>query len=473
MAYRYGNRYEKILLPPSIEEYIDIKDPVRVYDVFVNSLDLRSLGIEIDTQKVGNSEYDPRAMIKLILYGASYGIFPSRKLERAAYHNMSFIWLMGGLKPDHKTISEFRRNYKKALQVIFKKCVQLCIKLELVEGNVLFVDGSKIRANASINKTWTKERCEKYLEKADEYIEQLLNKGEALDKAEEESDSLVKLNEELADREKLKIKVESILKDIKGKEVTSINSTDSECVRVKGRQGTHAGYNGQIVVDDKNGLIVQNDVVNENNDLKQFANQIEQANENLGEKCKVACADAGYADPAELKKMDEQEIEVVVPNRKQACNKAIEPFDKDNFKYNCEQNKYICPEGHELTYRFFKHSRRCFVYKIASPQTCVSCKHFGTCTKDKNGRQISRSENEEIIIKMAQQYKKSPLIYKRRKAKVEHPFGHIKRNLGVQGFLLRGLEGVKSEMALYSTCFNIARLITILGVTVLVEKLTS
>ena len=107
MAYRYGNRLQMELLPQSIEEYVAKDDPVRAYDAFVEALDLNALGIELNPNKVGNTEYNPRAMLKLLVYGYSYGVRSSRKLERETYHNLSFTWLMGGLKPDHKTIAEF------------------------------------------------------------------------------------------------------------------------------------------------------------------------------------------------------------------------------------------------------------------------------------------------------------------------------------------------------------------------------
>ena len=120
MAYRYGNRYQFGLFPQSIEDYVAQADPVRVYDAFVESLEFKDLGIEIDPNQVGNSEYDPKAMLKLFVYGYSYGTKGSRKLERESHHNVSFMWLMGGLKPDHKTIAEFRRNNKEALKKVLK-----------------------------------------------------------------------------------------------------------------------------------------------------------------------------------------------------------------------------------------------------------------------------------------------------------------------------------------------------------------
>ena len=99
MAYRYGNRHQMELLPKSIEEYVKTDDPVRVYDAFVETLNFNELKLHLDPHKVGCPEYYPKAMLKLLLYGYSYGLRSSRKLERAIYHNVSFIWLMGGLKP--------------------------------------------------------------------------------------------------------------------------------------------------------------------------------------------------------------------------------------------------------------------------------------------------------------------------------------------------------------------------------------
>ena len=117
MAYRYGqNRQQMMLFPQSIDQYVPDDHPVRAYDAFVDTLDFKKLGITINTRKVGNSQYDPRAMLKLLLYGYSYGIRSSRKLEREVYNNLSFIWLMKNLKPDHKTIAEFRRKNKPALK---------------------------------------------------------------------------------------------------------------------------------------------------------------------------------------------------------------------------------------------------------------------------------------------------------------------------------------------------------------------
>jgi len=185
MAYRYGNREQMTLLPQSIEEYIPEDHPVRVYDAFVEALDFGALGIELDEQQVGNPEYDPRAMLKLLVYGYSYGVRSSRKLERETHYNLSFVWLMGGLKPDHKTIAEFRRRNRKALKKVLRQCAGVCVKLGLIAGNALFVDGTKVRANAARSQTHDQAYYEALLGEIDGRIERLVEECEAVDESEE------------------------------------------------------------------------------------------------------------------------------------------------------------------------------------------------------------------------------------------------------------------------------------------------
>jgi transposase len=473
MAYRYGERRQKTLFPQSVDEYIPQDAPVRAYDVFVDALDFGKLGIRIEADKVGCPQYDPKVMLKLLVYGYSYGVRSSRKLERETHYNLSFIWLAGGLKPDFKTIAEFRRNNKVALANVLKQCARLCMKLGLIEGNTLFVDGSKVRASASINNSWTEDRCSKRLEKIDTRIAEILSECEQADQGESSNgESLVKMNKELADNEKLRAKVVGILNTLKVEDKKTINSTDPECTKIHGRQGSHAGYNAQTVVDGKHGLIANSDVVNENNDLHQFAGQIEQAIETLEKKPQVACADSGFSDIDELENVDNQGIGVVVPSIRQVSDKECGPFDKSHFQYDPESDSYLCPTGKILRYRRTNRGKECKEY-WADGGICKQCPNFGLCTKCHRGRKVTRMLKEELRQKLERQYERpdSQEIYKLRKQKVELPFGHIKHNLKVGGFLLRGLPGVKAEMSILSSCFNIARMISIIGVSGLIAKL--
>jgi transposase len=473
MAYRYGDRFQLGLFPQSIEDYVAPNDPVRAYDAFVEALDFRTLGIEIDPNQVGNSEYDPKAMLKLFVYGYSYGTKTSRKLERETHHNLSFIWLMGGLKPDHKTIAEFRRKNKEVLKRVLRQCARMCLKLDLIAGNILFVDGAKIRANASRAQTHDQAYYEQLLSEIDGRIEQLVEECEKIDEMEEGQKSWVAMEDELTQKKQLKERVQEALKILKETGREQINLTDSDCALMHSIQGSHASYNVQSVVDDKHGLIVHAEAVSETSDVNQFAQQIDRANEVLEKPCEVACADAGYADTEELQKIDGQQIKVIVPSQRQALHEEEGPFSKSHFRYDREKDCYWCPEGNRLRYDWTDQESGKRFYQITGGKICRGCVHYGECTSAKKGRRITRMVLEEVKERFEAQYEEpgSQEIYNRRKARVELPFGHIKRNLKTDGFLMRGRSGVNAETSLLATCFNLARMITILGVSGLIGKL--
>lgn len=473
MAYRYGDRSQMVLFPPCVEDYVPDNAAVRAYDAMVDALDFKELGLEFDPESVGNPQYDPKAMLKLYVYGTSYGIRSSRKLEREVHYNISFIWLMGQLKPDHKTIAEFRRKNKKAIAKVLKQCARMCIKLGLIEGNTLFVDGSKIRANASLKNRWTVERCEEALKKADERIEKILEECENTDIAEKDRPSLIKLREDLADYQTLKAKVRDILKELKDEDKKERNTTDPDCATMRNRQGAYAGYNAQIVVDGKHSLIVSADAVNDTNDINQFAKQIDQANQVLESPCKTACADSGYSKVEELAKIDQKGIKVVVPSHRQASEIKPCRFDKSNFTFDKDNNRFICPEGYAIIFHHSDKTSRSNEYRMSDPSYCRKCRYHEQCTKNDRGRAIRRLWNEEARLHFENEYSRpeSQDVYKLRQEKVEHPFGHIKRNLKFDSCLIRGLDGANAETSLVATCFNMARMITILGVTGLIQKL--
>jgi len=473
MAIKTGNRYQTTFLPHAIENYVSKDDPVRVYDAFIDALNLDELGLRINRRQVGNSTYDPISMLKLLVYGYSYGWRSSRKLERALHHNMSFIWLMGGLKPDHKTIANFRKNNKKTLKSVMKQCARMCVKLGFIEGNTLFLDGTKVRALASINQTKSLEKWEKQLKKIEHRIETILDECENTDQT--ESGDLVRVNKELAQEEKRKAKIEKALDQMKREDRKKINVTDPDAVNCKGRQGSHAGYNPQVITDEKNGLIVSTDVVNETNDLNQFTNQVEQANDVLGKPCQVACADAGYAKVDNLKKTVDKGIDVIVPSQRQSIHKPKENlFSKEAFTYDGNQNCYTCPEGKILNYSHYDKSKNQYLYRFKGKTPCHACQHYGKCTKAKRGRAITRLVNQELKEILEKRYlcESGQAIYKKRKEKVEAVFGHIKRNLNGGYFLVRGLESVKAEFSIFGTCYNVSRMITLAGgVRQIVKKL--
>lgn len=464
MAYREGDRCQMTLLPSVIEDYVGSKDPVRAYDAMIDAAVSGGLGLVVDRNQVGNPAYDPRIMLKLLVYGYSYGWRSSRKLERACYHNLSFIWLMGGLKPDHKTISNFRKDNKEVLRSVLKQTARICLKMGLIEGNCLFTDSTKMRGSASIDETRTRKGWEEKLEEVDRGIEELLARCDEVD--EEEKGNLVEYEEELADRRKLQSKIEALLEQMREEGMDKINGTDTDCVNFKGRQGSHAGYSAHITVDEKNGLIVSGDVVSEAVDSNQFSAQVKQAVETLGKPCETAVADAGYSGVEDIKQTITEGIDVILPTQRQALHEAKDdPFGKDKFRYDAEKNRYLCPTGNILRYSHYSKKKDHYLYRMEKAWLCQKCPHWGTCTTSKRGRALIRLREEGLREKLEARYasEEGQAIYKKRKEKVELAFGHVKRNLGAGAFLLRGLAGVKAEWSLLASCFDITRMITLTG----------
>lgn len=482
MSYKVGNRMQQTLLPKSIEDYVSQADPVRVYDAFVDALDFAQLGIPIEPFKAGAETYYPKQMVKLLVYGYSYGNRSSRKLERACHHNLSFIWLIGGLTPDYRTIARFRDKYKEAIKNILKQCVQMCIKLELIDGNALFIDSSVFKANASLSNTWTRKRCEKALKRINEHINQLMEAAQKTDQQESNQGSLVEVKEQLQNQQERKEKVKAITAELQtrqekcsGDQRAFLNTTDPECAKIHKSHKTAAGYTVQLAVDEKHGLIVHSESTNVPNDAGALSQQISHTQEITGQKPKIVAADTGYYSLKDFANID-KDIMLVIPNQKQVLKEryktSIQPFDKERFVYDVEHDRYVCPEGKLLNYDSVDKRKHAKAYK-ASSDDCLACQHFRACTSSVHGRIIKRSLYENLKEQLERVYD-SPQgqdIYRLRKQKAELPFGHFKRNLSALQFMLRGRSGSNAESSLLSTCFNIARMITLVGIQQLIIAL--
>ena len=189
---------------------------------------------------------------------------------------------------------------------------------------------------------------------------------------------------------------------------------------------------------------------------------------------KICCADAGYNSLKDLVKID-RNIRLILPSTKQVQKErgvALKPFDKDRFIYDSAKDEYICPEQKRLKFIGMDKKPGIRIYQ-AKKEECLICKHYHVCTTNKLGRRIIRLAQERLKEKLESYYKssKGQEIYRQRKEKAEHPFGHFKRNLGAGQFMLRGKTKVDAEVSILSTCFNIARMMTIIGVPKLIECL--
>ena len=479
MGYIKGDRNQITLLPRAVEDYIAQDDPVRAYDAFVEALDCESLGLAIDEKQSGANAYWPKAMLKLLIYGYAYGTRSSRKLERACHHNLSFIWLTEDIKPDYRTIARFRVANKDILKEVLRQCARMCLKLGLIEGNTLFVDGTRIKAAASMKNTWSKEGLQKQEKKITENIARILAECQEVDDIEADQGSLVKLKKELADQETLKAKIADIAKELNESGKQKRNSTDADSFVSKGDRGTKMYHNGQVTVDEKHGLIVDAEVTNKSVDANQLSERVEKARETLEKQPENICADNGYYSLNDIEKIDSA-ITVVVPSQrclvKERRPQKIKPFPKETFRYDEKRDCYICPENKEVsrTCLTMPNKPNAIVYQ-ACGRECRGCKYFGTCTSLINGRKIVRQKNEVLAQKLAQIYDSDTgqQIYRLRKQRAEHPFAHFKHHMNMRQLLLRGTAKASAELTLCAISYNIIRMIRLLGIARLKEAIIS
>lgn len=168
LAFRTGNQNQPMLFPPSLEDFIPPKHPVRIVNQIIDTLDLRYL-YEIYNPN-GAPPYNPKMMLKILFFGYMQNIFSSRKLEAAIQENVYFMWLAGMQKPDHNTINNFRgKRLEPVLKRLFRDIVIHLHDAGLITLKDIYTDGTKIEANANkftfIWKKAVQGRQEKMLER--------------------------------------------------------------------------------------------------------------------------------------------------------------------------------------------------------------------------------------------------------------------------------------------------------------------
>ena len=176
------DRSQLLLLPEAVDDYVAADNPVRFVDAFVAGLDLTSMGFARVTPKAtGRRGYAPGDLLKLYIYGYLNRVRSSRRLEAEAHRNIEVIWLLGGLKPDFKTIADFRNDNRAAFKKVFREFVILCRRFELFGRELLAVDGTRIKAVNNKDRNFTKGSLQKFIAAADKKLEDYLNRLDAGD----------------------------------------------------------------------------------------------------------------------------------------------------------------------------------------------------------------------------------------------------------------------------------------------------
>lgn len=452
------NQDQMQLFPPSVKSLIESDDLCMVINDVVKTLDLSCLYKKVSTE--GNPAYHPVMMLKIYFYAYAKGIFSSRKIAQALKENIAFIFLAAWQKPDFRTISDFRKNNLEELGMLFSQIVLLCKQLGLVKLGHIAIDGTKIKANASDANTYDRDRIEKEIERWLEHAEAIDQQQDDLygpDKAGDE------LPEEIRDPENRIKKLKELKKklDASGKE--KINKTDADAVFMKTTNGIKTSYNAQVSVDAEHQVIVAADVTNQASDVEQLLPMVQQTEENTSEKVQECSADSGYSSGDNIKAMQKREIDAYIPDREyqaQQRGKSVDAFHKESFVYDQQRDCYICVEGEALYFSHLQKRDNKEPLRIYRGKNCHACKFFGSCTKSKTGRSISRHPYEKELRQMRRKLdsESGRAIYGKRKYSVEPPFGHIKSIMGFTSFQLRGNRKVAGEFKLVSIAHNLRKI---------------
>ena len=175
------DRTQVTLLPECLDDYIDEDNPVRIVDVFVDEIDLLSLGFSgVDPAATGRPAYHPAVLLKLYIYGYLNRIQSSRRLEREAQRNIELMWLIGRLAPDFKTIADFRRNNGVGIRNVCKRFIAMCRQLKIFSQAMVAIDGSKFKAVNSRDRNVTPGKIDRRQEQIEQSIQRYLDALETL-----------------------------------------------------------------------------------------------------------------------------------------------------------------------------------------------------------------------------------------------------------------------------------------------------
>ncbi len=408
-----------LLMPPSVRDWVPSDSLAAFINDLVNELDLRPFLAAHDEPR-GMPPYHPALMLKVLLYGYASGVTSSRKLEARLAADVGFMYLAGQARPDHKTISSFRRRHLGAFAALFLQVLVLCQKAGLVKLGRVALDGTKVKANASRHKAMSYGRMTEREAALEAEVKAILDEAEAVDAAEDQRYGDARGDElppELCTREGrlAKIREARAALEAEARERTGNpqavpepkaqrNFTDPQSrIMLSKPDGWVQGYNVGIAVDDTAQVIVATSVTVETTDTRQLPALVDQIKENTGRSPRRLLADAGYASDDNLTALEERGIDAYI---------AV------------GRDRHGAPV----------------------PQPPRGRIPAGLSRRDRMGRKLRTKAGRRH--------------YARRKAIVEPVFGQIKEARGFRRFSLRGLEQVQAEWLLVAAVHNLGKLFT-------------
>ncbi len=466
MAYIIGeDRNQVQFLSVSLDDLIDQDNPVRVIDAYLDSLDLVELGFTVyDGKHKGQAPYRRSDLLKLHIYGYLNKIHSSRCLEVEAKRNLELMWLVNAITPDHGTIAGFVQKNKAAFHKVLRDLTLILKGWGLIDGKLVAIDGTKIRAQNSKHHCITQSGLEKKIAYAEEQIEIYLAAMEKQDQTD-----IIAIKEKLDAYKQLKKRYETQREELRAEGVEQKTLTDPDSRRMKNNGAMDICYNVQAAIDGSNHFAIDAVVTNDINDLNQLSTMAADAKELVKPDEMAVIADTGYYNAPESKCCMDKGIAVYIKKGKSNNQTNENGYRKDKFFYDLERDVYICPEGKELSF-FENTSKNGLKYRKFKCTECKNCPKKKFCTTSVSGRSIQRWEYEAVLEQVCAETAAHNEIYKQRRSIVEHPFGTIKRQLGYNFFLRRGIGNVDAECAYMFIAYNLKRLFGMFYVAELKKK---
>ena len=500
LAIKSDNQNQIMLFPPSLDELIPSNHVVRIVSAVIDRLDIS--GILSTYRGGGNSCFDPRMMLKVLIYAYLNNVYSSRKIERMLAENICFMWLSGMSRPDYRTINYFRgKRLKTGIDGVFTQVVELLHQEGLVTLNVQYIDGSKVESSANKYTFVWRKSVEKFdsklKQKTDALLKQIEEKyaieceedtsaGELT--VEDFSERLERLSEKIDESEISrqeartikKIKEESIPKmeeyrehlEIMG-ERNSYSKTDHDATFMRMKEDhmmngqLKPGYNVQISTE--NQFITHYGIYQRPTDTLTYITYQKAFRDRYGRFSDSNVADSGYGSEENYKFMTDNGIAPYVKfnmfHVEQKKKYSNNPFLPQNLFYNEKDNYYVCPMGQHMD--FVREEKRYTesgfeqTVSIYMARRCHGCPLRAKCHKAKGNRTIEVNHRLNAYKDMVRSLLTSEegLMHRsRRPIEPEAVFGQLKANGMFKRFRLKGLSGTGIEFGLKAIAHNLMKL---------------
>ena len=449
-----------MLLPPSVEDFISPGHLARVINDVVETINVKE--IEARYSYLGQKSYHPHLLLKLLFYGYSTGIRSGRRIAAACGSDTAFMYLAAMYKPDFRTINEFRKDNIEFIQTAFVHIVQLCKGLGMCKAGKLIIDSTKLKANASADRSKNKEQYEQWLERIDADIKNILDEAAQTDEQEDMQygdNRGDEVPEELHSKQKLKEKIKEVLEQMNSNK-ERINLTDPEAKFIMNNAKIDVNYACQTAINE-DGIIVSAYTSNCSSDRTDTIKVVDTAELNSGENYQEILADSGYATFDNFEELYKRNKIIYIPDQQMntEADKERNPYHRNHFIYNEQKDCFICPENKKLPfYSNIIHRRNKQQSRVYKCRECPGCSKQQLCVKGKY-REI-HIENREYIRQQIRERlnsasgKRTYLM----RMRIESVFGNIKHNLNYIHLYLKGLKKTTAEWQLICIGHNLKKI---------------